>query len=271
VADGLVRALAAGTLGHWDELVLPAMAGDGVMPEVLASALEQAGLAVTCAETSVAPYIPLPPSWQQYLQTLPQRKRYVVVRAEREFAGWAGNTAELHRVRTRAELEEGKRILAALHQERWDAGGHAGVFAAPRFAAFHDAVLPRLLDEGALDLMWLCVRGEPVAAVYNLVWNDKVYFYQCGRKIDVPRNQRLGIVMLAHAIRAAIAAGRREFDFLAGPSQYKGQLMLASRPLVQLRAVRPSLRESTRRLADRGLTVARKLRQALRRPSSAPR
>ena len=53
------------------------------------------------------------------------------------------------------------------------------------------------------------VRGEPVAALYGVRWGDKVMAYQTGRRPDVPANVRLGGVILAYAIRAAIEAGRR--------------------------------------------------------------
>ncbi len=148
------------------------------------------------------------------------------------FRSWANEESQLHVVHSTAELEEGKRILSALHQGRW--GEETGKFGSPRFAAFHAAVMPALLQEGALELLWLSVRGEPVAAVYNIVWNQKVYFYQSGRKVDVPSGVRPGIVLHAQAIRRAIEAGRREYDFLGGGEHYKGQMALASRPLVQL-------------------------------------
>jgi CelD/BcsL family acetyltransferase involved in cellulose biosynthesis len=152
-----------------------------------------------------------------------------------------------------------------LHGERWAAAGKTGALSAARFAAFHNAVLPELLRAGALKLLWLTVRGQPVAAVHNIVWDRKVLFYQSGRQPDVPRGVRPGIVLHAHAIRAAIAAGHREYDFLGGESQYKSQLASASRPLVQVRAVRPSLIEQARRLIDAGIARTRSPRALLRR------
>ncbi len=264
VARAFAEALAAGRFGPWDEIVLPAMDGLGPMPTLLTEALTDAGLAASCTETGVAPYIPLPATWDDYLKALPKKKRYGVVRALRDFDEWAGGAAELRRAASSAELAEGKRILTDLHGQRWSEAGQSGVFAAPRFAAFHDAVMPALLQLGALDLAWLTVRGESVAAVYSLVWNGKVYFYQCGRRPDLPDGLRPGIVMLAHAIRGAIAAGHREFDFLGGVAVYKSQLALATRPLVQLRAVRPSLREWARRSTERGIGWARAVRSSLR-------
>ena len=45
-----------------------------------------------------------------------------------------------------------------------------------------------------------------------------------------------------------MAAGRREYDFLAGTSRYKMDLALATRPLFTLRGGRPGWREQARGL-----------------------
>jgi CelD/BcsL family acetyltransferase involved in cellulose biosynthesis len=113
------------------------------------------------------------------------------------------------------------------------------------------------LDRNALELRWLSVRGEPVAALYNLTWNDKVYFYQSGRKLDVPSGVRPGIVIHLRAIRRAIEAGRREYDFLGGASQYKRKLATATRPLVSVRAVRSPVLELARSAVERGIEAVR--------------
>jgi CelD/BcsL family acetyltransferase involved in cellulose biosynthesis len=58
-------------------------------------------------------------------------------------------------------------------------------------------------------------------------------------------------VIVYQAIRRAIEAGRREFDFLGGNDLYKKQLALASRPLVELRLARPVVAERARLLVER--------------------
>ena len=104
--------------------------------------------------------------------------------------------------------------------------------------------MPQLLDgvDGQLDLLWLTVKGEPIAAAYNIVFRGKVYFYQSGRKLDLPKQVKPGISIHAFAIERSITLGHREYDFLNGASQYKLKLATATRPLVTLRAIAPSLR-----------------------------
>ena len=268
VANALVENLVAGALGPWDELTLGAMDGLGRMPDPLAEAARRAGLSVERMTTTHAPYIPLPSTWEEYLAPLPKKKRYGIVRALRDFETWNGGPIVLQRVRNLADLARGKEILARLHQERWQAAGAHGAFGSARFAAFHDVLMPKLLAEGKLEVSWLSVRDEPVACIYSIIANGKTYFYQCGRRMDVPQGQRPGIVLIALSIQEAIRSGRREFDFLGGVSMYKSQMATALRPVVSLRIVRPCLREKLRRGADWALQGVRRARGVLGRRNS---
>jgi CelD/BcsL family acetyltransferase involved in cellulose biosynthesis len=117
--------------------------------------------------------------------------------------------------------------------------------------------MPALLEKGALELAWLEVAGAPVAIAYNIVWNEKVYFYQSGRRVDLPGRVRPGIVLHARAIQHAIESGRREYDFLNGATRYKRQLSLASRPLVRVRVARAPVRERLHGIVERGVGVLR--------------
>lgn len=264
VASALVELLGSGALGAWDELVIPKMDGEGTMPSLLADTFTSVGYPAQVRETDAAPYIPLPTTWQAYLQALSPSRRYYLTRSLRDFDKWAGGSTKVRCATSAADLEEGRRILVQLHQQRWTEADRPGVFSSPRFTAFHQAVQTDLLQTGNLELLWLCAREEPVAAVYNLVWNGKVYFYQSGRKMDLPESVRSGVVLHAHAIRRAIELGRREYDFLAGAARYKSQLALASRPLVELRVTRPSWRAWSHRVVESGIARARRIRQRIR-------
>jgi CelD/BcsL family acetyltransferase involved in cellulose biosynthesis len=168
------------------------------------------------------------------------------------------------RARTAADLAEGKRVLVELHRSRWRGDAERGVFREAKYLSFHDAIMPLLLGRGALELTWLTVRGEAVAALYGMRWAGKTYAYQTGRRLDVPPGVRPGGVLLILAIRAAIESGQREFDLLADEAPYKLQLATGSRPLVRVRAAWPSLREGCRLAAEACLDAARRLRRRLR-------
>jgi CelD/BcsL family acetyltransferase involved in cellulose biosynthesis len=263
VCQRLAAVACSGALGAWDELSMPALSGEGLTPSLLCSELYARGIEVTCKPSGESPYIPLPASWDGYLAALSSERRYLVRRSLRDFERWAGDDARLEQASTPADLKRGYAILRALHEQRWSEKDQRGVFESSRFRAFHERVLPELLARGQLELLWLSVREEPIAAVYNIVFDDNVYFYQSGRKLDVPKRIRPGLVLHAYAIRRAIAAGRKTYDFLAGGSRYKKELALATRPLVELRAARPGALESARRFAELGLQRLRDWRTAL--------
>lgn len=252
VAAALVRALHDGALGSWDEVVLPMMAGDTPMPGLLAAAFEAAGCAVEVVETARARYVPLPASWPGYLQGLSAHGRRNIRRSLAALTAFSNQGFRLEAATRLADLEKGKSILMQLHHARWGSAGQSGVFRVPAYLRFHDAIMPLLLERGALLLSWLCIGDDPVAAVYGMQWAGKVYAYQLGRRPDVPGKLRPGVTLLALLIRQAIEAGQREFDLLADDAPFKRQLTPHSRPLLRLRVARPSLRESLRRAGQAG-------------------
>lgn len=262
VAKAVGRVLVSGQLDGFDHLVMERMAGEDPFAAQLAGALGQLGFPVTLTEDSACPYVPLPASFEAYRQNLDRDSRYVVTRSLRELERWAGKAGFTRVVaRTPAELAEGREILHSLHGERWSGNGYEGVFSSERFTRFHDEVMAALLGgaDGKLELQWLVVDGRPVVALYNIVYRGRVYFYQSGRKLDVPKGVKLGLAAHALALRAAIDDGHTEYDFLAGASQYKRQLALAKHPLVTLTAAAPSVRART------AVAAAAALNQGLRR------
>jgi CelD/BcsL family acetyltransferase involved in cellulose biosynthesis len=274
VAEALASAIARGELGTWDELLMPAMRAEDAVATALAGALERCGARASVEHFGACPLVPLPASWDAYLKALSRENRYLVTRSLRELESFsAPDGYVLTRARDPHDLAEGRRVLHALHGERWSRGseGGGGVFASPRFARFHDLVMPKLMADprdGGLELTWLSVRGRPIAIAYNITYGDRVFFYQSGRALELPKGVRPGIALHALAIQRAIAEKRREYDFLNGEAQYKTQLALASRELVTLRAVAPSPRarvlEALRVKLDRAAELWRDARYHLR-------
>lgn len=269
VGAAIARALLDGTVGTWDELVLPAMSAASPVPDALVRALHDGDVHTTISEPSVCQAAALPATWDKYLASLGQSHRYGVKRGLRDFEAWAGTRWELRIATTPAEIPAARAVLESLHGERWGGDGRdGGAFSSARFRGFHDRVLPELAARGQVELVWLEVDGVPIAATYNVLWNQKLYFYQSGRSLDVPKGVKPGLVIHALAIRRSIELGRREYDFLGGVSQYKRQLATVGHPLIEVRAVRRGAREAARRAIEAGLELARVLRRRLRPPTA---
>jgi len=248
VAELAANLLAGEELGIWDELIGLRVLRDDPANNALFEALRARGFQVANVVESESHYIPLPDSWDGYLEQLSGSRRYRVRRSLRDMETWAGGRLELRCVGSQAALGEGIAVLSKLHADRWRTAGRKGVFSSPRFRAFHEAVMPALLDGGALELLSLHGPSGPVASLYNIIWDNRVLFYQCGRRTELPKKLRPGLVIHALGIQRAIANGRSEYDFLGGRARYKRELSLDKRRLVDFRVVsqRAQRREDAR-------------------------
>jgi hypothetical protein len=267
VAEALATALSTGRSGRFDELSITRASSDDPLIPALATALERRGFEVTTTPGAVCPYARLPSTWDGYLKGLKKGYRYAVRLSLAELEKWAdGKPIQLRSADDPRAAAEGFAVLQRLHALRWAHQREGGLFASDRFTRFHERVVPRLFDDGHLDLLWLTVGEQPVAALYNLVAGGRSQVYQSGRVVDVPRRLSLGTAMHAHAIQRAIARGDREYDFLGGPTLYKRQLSTDTRTLVDLVARAPHLRAqaaaSATRLVDQ---LAARVRPLLRR------
>ena len=243
VVEALVGHLEQGHAA-WQEIVFSALDQQAPAAQRLGQAFSARGFTCASRVTAQCPFIRLPKSWDDYLAALSSDDRYMAKRSLRDFEHWAGKDSQIEVARTHEDLARGKEILQRLHTHRWQSGGRDGAFASPIFRQFHDQVMPALLDRGELDLRWLVVEGEPIAVSYSVIHENRIYYYQGGRATEVPKGVRPGIVLHLYAIQAAIEAGRAEYDFLGGDARYKLQLSTATRPLVELRVVRPTFTEA---------------------------
>jgi CelD/BcsL family acetyltransferase involved in cellulose biosynthesis len=267
VVTSFAALLSTEALAPWDHLVLEALNGDGLVTSLLTHELRRRGLHVQAELDCGAACIALPSTWDAYLASLPVAHRHLIERSLAHMDRWAAGDLRFHRATNTAEVDEGRRILIDLHNGRWAAAGRQGAFANRRFGDFHERMMSWLFDNDALDLTWLTVRNEPVAASYNVIWNNKVYYYQGGRSLAAPAKVRPGLVLHAHNIRAAIDAGRREYDLLGGLPRYKIELAATARPILRLRVVQPSLRESLTQFAA---ILRRQIRAARTQPDALP-
>jgi CelD/BcsL family acetyltransferase involved in cellulose biosynthesis len=249
VAKAFAVGLYRDAFGPWDECVLELMDGHGPMTAALVGALQETtGSSLTCDTEMQAYYLPLPGNWEAFLCSQHGKRRNWFRRTWKDFVAWAGEKGyALERARSPDDVVRGMAILETLHKQRWQEQGQQGVFASPRFLRFHQQFARQLLENDQLDLLWLTVGNEPVAAHYSFVVGDKIYFYQSGRRIGTPPNVRLGIVMFMLAIQDAMARGLKEYDFLGGDSDYKRYFTTLTRPLLSVRAARRTIREFARR------------------------
>ena len=264
VASAFAARMADGGFGAWDECVIEALleSGDG---HRLAAALEPIGVHIEIEPFDQAPFVRLATDWETYLNGISQRHRYAIKRAMRDFEQWAEPDGwRLHRAEDAATQATGMQLLRQLHGERWSVDGETGSFASQRFAAFLESYAATVLSEGRLDLHWVTVRNEPIVVQFNMRAGEGSYFYQCGRKPDLPAKVRAGIVMNILMLQDAMRRGCKEYDFLGGPSQYKALFATDMRSMLRLRMAKHSTRETAVRTLKNVRTLGQHLYSTLR-------
>jgi CelD/BcsL family acetyltransferase involved in cellulose biosynthesis len=154
-------------------------------------------------------------------------------RLHRKFFG--SGTVKIHQVECEAELQEGFEILINLHAARWgNTKQPLGVFADPKFLAFHQMVSRKLLNSNNLRLAWLEHSGIPLAIEYQFVDTQAVYAYQAGVDINMDEYAPGNLSLIA-AIQFAINRSCKFFDLLSGDDPYKAHWGATPRPCYDLR------------------------------------
>jgi CelD/BcsL family acetyltransferase involved in cellulose biosynthesis len=259
VAHCLADWLAGPGAGQWDVLEWEgAAAGDPAVDELLAR-LNLHGLGTSAADLPQCWRLELPDDWSRYLATLSRTRRERTRSLLRKYVD-TGRVV-YHWATSPERLNQGFDILVDLHQKRRQSLGDPGVFASPRFTAFHRQVTSRLLAAGRLRLFWAEFDGRPIAAEYALLGGRTIYYYQSG--IDPESaDLRPGWLAVAGSLRQAIADQFQWFDFLRGDEPYKASWGARPVGLTSVRAVGSPL---SARARDRAWQAGRRLKQALRR------
>lgn len=162
------------------------------------------------------PYIDLPSDPEGFFASLSlnTRKKY---RYRRQLEARGGH---LETVRERNGFSGAMEDFVRLHTGRRRQKGQAGVFATEAQRNFYATAFGRFLDAGWLDLAFLKVGDERVAAVCQFVYGDSIYYYQAG--YDTAWEQsRVGFVLLCLLLDKSIREKKRCYEFLRGEERYK--------------------------------------------------
>jgi CelD/BcsL family acetyltransferase involved in cellulose biosynthesis len=166
---------------------------------------------------TLAPYITLPSTWDEYFRSLSQNRRHTLRRKLRSLE-------KAHNVEfwdcTGDNLESMLRRFIDLQERRWQSAHVKGVFSDPKMEAFYRDIATQFVKKGWLHFSCLIVDGVVVSAEYAFIYNHKFYCATSARDIDYSK-YNVGHLHQMFLIKYAIQRGLREFDFLRGDEPYK--------------------------------------------------
>ncbi|MCS7306653.1 MAG: GNAT family N-acetyltransferase [Thermoguttaceae bacterium] len=204
--------------------------------EAFALAMAKRGCWVERAPAGHCWVIPLPETWEAFLQMVSRTHRIRLRRIDKRY--FATGRAVLHTVQRSDQLAWAMDLLVQLHRQRRRDLGQPDQFVSDRFERFHRQLAPKLFAAGLLELHWLEVDGQPVAAEYHLLGKKTIYAYQSGIAPTAQCDSPGQWVHLA-LIRRAIQLGYQKFDFLRGDEPYKAHWRAQPQPTETFRIVAP--------------------------------
>lgn len=223
VAPALAPVFYRGLLDH--------LAADGMKRLVLWSVREDAsamrelrpaaagwGGRVECEPQGQLFAMPLPDTWEDYLQRLSGKERHEIRRKLRRLQ--AAGRVVLRCVRTPAALPPAMDTFMQLF--RANRADKAAFMTGPR-PEFFRALISGMAAAGLLRLYFLDLDERPIAATLCFEHDQIVYLYNNGYD-DAYRALSAGLLGKVLTIRESIRAGRRMYDFLKGDEKYKQRL-----------------------------------------------
>jgi CelD/BcsL family acetyltransferase involved in cellulose biosynthesis len=218
-ADGFAKEL-FGSLGQrddWREADLRGLPEDGAWLGRLDDAARAQGHAteILADQNGVAPFLPLPGSYDQYLASLPAKLRHEIKRKARKLETEAGpySICVAHADTLVPCLDR----FVELHRT---SEGPKGVFMQPRMEIFFRRLGEAFLPRGMFSLVFLEVGRVKVAGTIGFRFEGTYSLYNSAFDREL-RHLSPGMVLVAEDVRIAIEGGCSAFDLLKGDYRYK--------------------------------------------------
>jgi CelD/BcsL family acetyltransferase involved in cellulose biosynthesis len=209
---------------EWDTVDLCNQPGPSLSHTLLPAMARARGFDAETVQEDVCPIIALPKPtaeqpdpWEAYLASLDKKERHEIRRKQRRFEREAPGGG-VRFTGGGPDLDRDIETFIALHRKSHPAK-HA--FMTAEMQDFFRAIARVLAEAGWLQLSFLEVDGQAVAAYFCMDYGGSILVYNSGYDPGAVPQLSPGWVLLSDVIRHAIELGRETFDFLQGDEDYK--------------------------------------------------
>ncbi|MBU1349399.1 GNAT family N-acetyltransferase [Patescibacteria group bacterium] len=200
----------------WDIAWLSDVKPDTATTDLLAKALKAEGLHFIEKQHTPCPYIKLPNTMDEYLNTLTKHTK-TNIRTYVNRLSKAGDVS-IKKVYNKTDVESEFDHFLKLHMARWSSLGQCGALAKKGLREFHINAANLLCQY--LDLSFLTINGKRIATQYAYNYQNTRLNYLSG--IDPAyEDYRVGSIMKFKLIENAIEEKIMCFDLMRGDEKYK--------------------------------------------------
>lgn len=171
-------------------------------------------------EKRTEPYIILPDTVDEWMQSLNSKRRWSIRRDRRKLDEQFPDRWSITQVTQPDEVDETFDHLVRLHQAHWKSQGYMGNFRDGELTECYRELIHLLLENDSLRLYRLDIEGEPCAIDFCSHYRGRAHGYLTGVKRDVT-NIALGMVLKVHCFEQAIGEGIPEYTLMWGEMAWK--------------------------------------------------
>ncbi len=246
VYASLLEWLASPEAPEWHLLDLCNLPEDSLTYRCLPRQAEGRGLQVQVFQEDVAPYIPLPLHYDEYLMNQVDKKQRHEIRRKQRRA-LRDNQVRFYFVGPEDDLEQ--EVADFIRLQRMSSRDKKE-FMTPTMQRFFQAIARRMMEMGTLRLAFLTLNGEKAATYFSFEYDRRFLVYNSGYHTGELARYSPGWVLLAYLIQYTIAVGCRVFDFLQGDEEYKYHFGSQDYKVMRVLVRNPAPQPSPRPAAD---------------------
>jgi CelD/BcsL family acetyltransferase involved in cellulose biosynthesis len=202
----------------WDILVLSDVDENSPVLPLLRRRLSEKNVIVWQRAFNVCPYLKLPSTWNELLNSYSHSMRGSIRATRRKLESSCAVRFTL--VEDITYLPQAFERAACLHYLSRQKRGERGSFSKEDYLAFHLKLSQIIAHKGWLYLAFLAIDERPVAFRYGFLYEQKYYDYQTGYDPQFER-YRVGWATLGYIMEDLITRSVGEYDFLRGGHEYK--------------------------------------------------
>lgn len=221
IAEAVWNALFGEYRKLWDKLEYHSVSIDSKTANIFHNLAESDHrcLKVEIEGYRICPYLSLPNSWDEFVDSMDARNRRNVRRSDKALLG-AGEV-EFNCIENPEDLAGAMQGMMDIHNELWYSDKKKTGFRRERFREFHLKLAGRLFEKSMLSVCTLMHNGNHVGSTYSFVFRGKVYGYIIAvRRSDI-KGASIGRALIYRYIERLIESGVTELDFLRGDEEYK--------------------------------------------------
>ena len=191
---------------------------DSTVYTQLKDVAENGNLKVVCTQQDISVEMPLPSTWEDYLNLLNTKQRHEVRRKLRRLSE-AGNIEFIFTDNPDdipGFVDTFFRMFTESRQDKAE-------FLTGQMETFFRLLVENMAVAGVMKLGVLRLDGREMASIICFDYNDNIYLYNSG--YDPEFNYlSVGLLSKVLCIKKSIESGKKVFDFLKGDESYKYHL-----------------------------------------------